>query len=187
MPLEMLRLGNEFGLRYFMSEFSESLFYFAYEIVKNREVAEDIVSESFFKLWSKGADANSLDWLRSFLYIVTRNACYDYVGSGYSKAITLQVEEMLDREEDRAEILTQIIYLELLDQVVGKLKKLPKLQAEVFRMSYLEGKGTQEISEALHTTTSNVYFVWSKALSTLMVIFRQKKLVYFYLYYLYYL
>ncbi|MFD1771454.1 RNA polymerase sigma factor [Sphingobacterium suaedae] len=170
----MLQFGNELGLRYFMSRFAEGLHFFAYSITKNREVAEEIVSESFCKLWLGRTKAVSVQAVKSYLYLVTRNACYDYVDSTYYKAVDLGEELLWNKIENRSDILTQIIYSELIEQIVNELEKLPKYQAEVFRLAYLEGLDTQEICALLGTTANNIYFARSKALSALKLVFKKK-------------
>lgn len=171
--LEMLQLGQEAGLRYFMSQFGESLRFFAYKITKDREASEEIVSESFYKLWERKEKIPSLEFVRSFLFLITRNSCYDYVGSSYQRKVSLEEEAVLDINQESTDILTHIIYVELIEQITTELKKLPKQQAEVFRLSYLEGMSTREICETLETTASNVYFARSKAISALRLIFKE--------------
>lgn len=170
----MLRIGDEAGLRHFMSHFGDSLRFFAFKITKNKELSEEIVSETFYKLWQRREKAESTEWVKSFVYLVTRNACYNYTGSLAHKTIVFGDEEMSDVADVNSDILTQIIYVELIEQIVGELKNMPEQQAAVFRLSYLEGMDTREICEALGTTASTVYFAKSKALSTLRMIFKEK-------------
>ncbi|HMR19621.1 MAG TPA: sigma factor, partial [Sphingobacterium sp.] len=102
----MLQAGNEVGLRYFMSRYAEQLRFFAYKITKNKEVSEEVVSESFYKLWQGRGKAVSIEAIKSFLYLVTRNACYDHIGSSYHKAVDLGEELLWDAVEKKADILT---------------------------------------------------------------------------------
>ena len=172
--LQMLQAGNEVGLRYFMSQYGEQLRFFAYKITKDKEVSEEVVSESFYKLWQGREKAVSVEAIQSFLYLITRNACYDHIGSSYHKTVDLGEELLWDKVEKKADILTHIIYVELIEQIVVELDKLPRQQAEVFRLSYIEGMDTQEICDTLGTTASNVYFARSKAVSALRLIFKEK-------------
>lgn len=174
--LLLLQSGNEEGLRFFMSNYGNHLRFFAYKITRNKEVSEEIVSESFYKLWQGHEKATSLESVKSFLYYATRNACYDHVGSAYYKTLQHGEELLWDTAEDKNDALTQIIYTELIGQIVAELDKLPKQQAEVFRLSYLEGMDTSEICKVLGTTANNVYFARSKALSALKVVFKEKDL-----------
>lgn len=172
--LHLLQIGNELGLRYFMGQLAEPLRFFAFGITKNKEVSEEVVSESFCKLWLGRANAVSVQAIKTYLYLVTRNACYDYIGSSYKKSVDLGDDLLWDRIETRTDILSQIIYNELIEQVIAELDKLPKQQADVFRLAYLEGMDTQEICEALGTTANSIYFARSKALSALRLVFKKK-------------
>lgn len=165
--IKELAADKELGLSYFINKYEESLSFFAYKITRNTEATEEIVSESFFKLWQRRHKLPNADFVRSFLFLVTRNACYDYINSVQEKQIRSHEELPLDIEENRTDILMEIIYAELIEQVAAELDKLPKQQAQIFRMSYLEGMETSEICEELNTSASTVYFSRSKALVTL--------------------
>lgn len=157
-----------------MGQLAEPLRFFAYSITKNKEVSEEIVSESFCKLWQGRTNAVSEKAVKSYLYLVTRNACYDYVGSAYRNSVDLDEELLWDSIETRSDILTQMIYAELIGQIVAELDKLPKHQADVFRLAYLEGMDTDEICEVLGTTANSIYFARSKALAALRLVFKRK-------------
>src|SRR5690606_16352483 len=102
----------------------------------DKEAAEEIVSDSFYKLWQGRENAKSVESIKAFLYISTRNACYDYSG---------KLKNRVHSEEDALEtlvcqnsdILTQIIYTELIQLIAQEVDKLPQQQAAVFRMTYL--------------------------------------------------
>lgn len=172
--LQLLLNGNELGLRYFMAQLAEKLHYYAFSITKNKEVAEEIVSESFCKLWMTRSNATSVQAVKSYLYLITRNACYDYVGSAYRKTVDLGDDQLWDQLDTRKDILTQIIYTELIELIGQELTKLPKQQAEVFRLAYLEGMDTKEICVELGTTVNSIYFARSKALASLRLAFKEK-------------
>jgi len=164
--LDDFRLGHESGLRYFMGRFGHSLRFFAYSIIRDKEAAEEIVSDSFYKLWNGRDKVKSIGNMKAFLFISTRNACYDYAGT--LKNRMHMGEDVLDTIICKdTDVLTQIIYTELVQLIAKAVNKLPEQQAAVFRMTYLEGLSTREVSEKLGTSTSNVYFAKSKAISTL--------------------
>lgn len=166
--------GQESGLRYFMEKYGEALRFYAYKITRDKEIAEEVVSESFFKLWQNRWKMESSDSIRSFLYLVTKNACFDFLKSAHKKKITYWDEEILSINNPENDVLTHMIYVELIEQITEELKKLPRQQAEVFEMSYLKGMETEEICKALNTTISNVYYAKSKALSKIRMAFEEK-------------
>lgn len=177
-PLSDLRNGKEAGLTFYMSKYGSSLRFFAYSIVKDKGAAEEIVSDSFYKLWNGRERTKTEDNVRAFLYLSTRNACYDYVDLNVNRAkYDSDALDMLIQPDQDFE--AQIIYNELLNAISKELEKLPATQAKVFKMSFFEGLETKEICDMLDTTPSTVYFAKSKAIQTLKEIFKEKNLKYY--------
>lgn len=170
-PFLNLKEGKETGLTFYMSKFGSSLRFFAHSIVKNKGVAEEIVSDSFYKLWKGRGRIKTEDNIRAFLYLVTRNACYDYIDLKTNKiqhdSVSLDFLPLPDQDLE-----AQIIYNELLNQISKELEKMPEMQSKVFKMTFLEGLKTAEICELLNTTPNTVYFSKSKAVQTLKDVFR---------------
>jgi RNA polymerase sigma-70 factor (ECF subfamily) len=64
----------------FFDQHYTALCFFAHSIVMNMEEAEDIVQESFCKLWNKKEDFEiATANVKAFLYMVVKNACLDYL------------------------------------------------------------------------------------------------------------
>lgn len=172
----MLRLGQEEGLRYFIAKLGSPLRFFAYKIVKNKHAAEDIVSDCFVKLWNRRDQACSSQSVKVFLYLIVRNACYDYIGAQYQQKIVLMDDDvLLNEHEGYFDVLSEITYAELVVIISKEVEKLPSRQAEVFKMSYLDGLDTDEICEELKISASNVYFTKSKAISAIRKALSLKK------------
>jgi len=55
------------------------LYYFAKRFVLDRQDAEDIVAESFIKLWRLRENFDNPQSIKAFLFITTRNGCLDFL------------------------------------------------------------------------------------------------------------
>src|SRR5258708_2048152 len=82
---------NAKAFAYIFKLHRKALVYFAEKILGVREEAEDIVADSFMKLWAKHADFDSFPAIKSFLYIVARNACFDFLK--FSKRVSASQKE----------------------------------------------------------------------------------------------
>ncbi|WP_156307659.1 RNA polymerase sigma factor [Sphingobacterium endophyticum] len=173
-----LQQGQESALCFFMDQYSHALHFHAYKFVKNKDVAREIVSDAFVKLWERRLNFDSEERIKSFLYLVTRNECLDYLKQSRNK-YQHDEEFLVGLESTEENILTKIIYTELIELIVKEIEKLPKQQGQIFQLSVLEGKETEEICEELGTTASNVYFSRSKAISTLKKVFKHKNISYY--------
>jgi len=61
----------------------QELFYFSYSIIKSREVAEEIVSDVFIKLWRMRNQLPDIQNLTVFLYTITRNLSINHITRNY--------------------------------------------------------------------------------------------------------
>src|SRR5699024_9843938 len=155
-------------------KYTDPLLFYAYKFISDKEASEEIVSEAFCKLWNGREKAVSVGSVRSFLYTVTRNACFDFLGTFHKKTFFNAEESFLDTASVYHDIHADIVYTELIEVLVKESESSPKRQAEVFRLAYLEGLNTQAICERLATSASSVYAARSKALSSLKAFFKDQ-------------
>ncbi|MEJ5055303.1 RNA polymerase sigma factor [Sphingobacterium sp. MYb382] len=172
-----LQDGRESAMSFFIKEFSQPLLFFAWKIVKDKSVAEELVSDAFVKLWERRSNFSSSDSIKSFLFLVTRNAGLDVLKQ---KRNRFQHDDslLLDLESEDPDMLTKIIYIELIEQIAAEVEKLPNKQRQVVQLSIMEGKDNEEICSELGTSLSTVYFARSKAISTLKQVFKRKNISY---------
>ncbi|WP_144043740.1 sigma-70 family RNA polymerase sigma factor [Sphingobacterium cellulitidis] len=172
--LAALTSGQEFGLKHYMKVHGSALRYFAFSIVKDKSVAEEIVSDSFVKLWTGREKVSTESGIKAFLYISTKNACLDHINLLKNKVVHDYeiLDELTSPNED---ILTKMIQIELIKLIVEEVEKLPKQQARIFKMTYFEQKETDEICDELGLSSSSIYFARSKALATLKKAFGFKR------------
>lgn len=92
----------------------KSQLYFANELVNNHERAEEIVAESFSKLWLMEEDLDNYQTTRSFLYLTTRNACYTYLKRS-GKLSESEVLELYSNDNWEEDFFCHVLEAELLD------------------------------------------------------------------------
>lgn len=154
--ISLFRQGEEKSLVYIVRRFQKELLFFANNMIQKEEVAEEIVDDSFLKVWQRHSDFNALPALKSFLYIAVKNACLDYLKSPKNKPLENITD--LDRELPSPDSVdANMIYSELLGLIFREVEQLPEKQKQVFLMSYIEGLTTEEIAERLAISTNAVF------------------------------
>jgi len=176
--LHELQNGHESGLHHFIQLYGKPLRFFAYNIIRNKEAAEEIVSDVFFKLWRARVNFATEQKIKAFLYIATRNACYDYLDSPKNR-IHYDVDITDELPHAQPDLLVKIIEAELIELVYQEVNNLPDNQAAVFRMSYMDGMTTDEICDSLGMTANAVFLARSRALAKLRVVFKEKQLIWY--------
>lgn len=143
----------------------ERLFRYAYTITKDRQMAEDVVSEVFTNIWHKKPDYNTIKELSSYLHVsvkhlAIRMASKDpgkFTYSTYDEA--LQVSDAIDPED----ILLGQELKQLVDAVIHNLSPHSKL---VFDMARNKGLTYDQIAQELgiskKTVESHMYNVLKK-------------------------
>ena len=152
------------------------LLYFARSMVHEQEAAEEIVSDSFVKLWRRRDAFENADKIKAFLYIVTKNACLNYVQSAHVRQeIDHEAIHLLESAEP--ETYVRLVRAELMQQIYEEVMKLPEKQREVFRLTYFEDLTTDEIAGRLGMTTTAIFANRSRASEALRKVFRDKELL----------
>ena len=164
--VEGFRDSNEMVIRQLYDLYYRSLCYFADQLINDKAVAEDIAVDSFLKLLNKKDDFNSLAEIKSFLYKVTRNACFDVLRKKKSRdrynrelAYMAEPDEMFgDQEMITAKVL-QVIYAEV--------ENLPGQCKQVFKSIFMEGKTTATVALEMGISPQTVLNQKSKAVHSL--------------------
>jgi RNA polymerase sigma-70 factor (family 1) len=90
----ILQLQQRFALYEDMKAYKElyellynPLFKFSFSFVKNKEAAEEIISDVFIKLWLIKTELTSIDNLKVYLYTITKNFSLNYITKNYKNAV----------------------------------------------------------------------------------------------------
>jgi RNA polymerase sigma factor (sigma-70 family) len=160
------RAGEEQSIRHAFDKYYRPVTYYALKILNDETCAEDIVSEAFRKAWDARRTLETPKNLENYLYLVTRNACVSHWRKRKTARTTdkdwthlfsdAEIDSPLDREHAQSRLIKVI--LEQLESLPG---------GDIVRMSFLEGKSTEEIAEKLQISKNNVYIQKSRALDTL--------------------
>ncbi len=157
-------------ISYIWSEFNGKLYYFALQLIKNPQDAEDVVATVFERIQKKAYDFESMpkSHIQSFLYTAVRNQCIDYFRSKAREAKGVEnFRTSLNTLENSVTIEHLVIQTDLLNKLYCEIKNLPKGQREVFKLTYIEGLDVREISKKLGISVSTVTTQRQRALEYL--------------------
>ena len=74
-----IKKGNVNAFRGLFEEMYPALCMYAYRYVKDNEQCKDIVQEVLLLYWERRAGFDNIFQVKSFLYIVTRNRCLNFI------------------------------------------------------------------------------------------------------------
>jgi len=143
------------------------LYFYCCRVVGQQDVAEDIVEETFIKLYN----ARHHDNPKAFLYVTCRNACYDHLRSiGIHRRIHEQIPPPDQNEADDYNMM----YTEYITELHKRLPQLPLRCREVFEM-YLKGFTTRQITNSLKISEQTARNQKTKAIGILQQLLGMKK------------
>ena len=161
-----LQSGDEKGLTCYFNHFFSRLLYFSESITKSETASQDIVSDSFLKLWQSRKSLKQNSHVRHFLYQVVRNSSINYlreIKKDRQRENTLiQIMPVAEKH-----ILEKLIEAETYHNFYAAFARLPKKCRIIFEMFYLEKRPVKEIARVLSISVNTVKSQKQRALQLL--------------------
>lgn len=153
-------------------EHVDALFSYCAFKVSDREVARDLVQETFTKTWLHLAQGGKIDTFKPFLYRTLRNCIIDHYRKKKSVSLDALAEDGFDPGEDTSERL-----LDSLDGTRAKalLGKLPEEYADIIYMRYIEEMSLEEIAQATGLTKNTAGVRVHRGLQKLKALFEHER------------
>lgn len=139
----------------------DSLFHFSYSFVKSKQVAEELVSDVFVKLWQIRSRLNAIDNLKLYLFGITKNFSLSYLARA-SKNLSIQLD-VLDLDETDIESVIEFknpedLYIskETIKNVMKAILDLPPQCQIIFSLVKVEGLKYKEVARLLDISVFTV-------------------------------
>jgi RNA polymerase sigma-70 factor (family 1) len=132
------------------------LFQFARTLVKEREAAEEIVSDVFIKVWEKRKDLEKIDNLKVYLYVTTRNRAFNYL----DKQRRFDTDPIDDVPVELTSVYLDpeqlMITADMLALIQRAIDRLPPKCRIIFRLVKEDGLKYREVAEILDVSVKTV-------------------------------
>jgi len=154
--ISLLSKGDQKALQSVVYQYSDQLLLFSIGFVRKREIAEEIVSDAFVTLWNQQHKASEIRDLKSYLYILVRNASISHLrkmnGKREISIDDLQEYHTLPITGPETEDFTE----EVLTQINKAIDQLPPKCKIVFTLAKVQGMKYKEISELLNISVKTI-------------------------------
>ncbi len=160
------RDGQESSFKKVFEMLYPSNLYYAFQITQDQSAAEDIVEESFVKIWAKRGQMENIKVLKSYLYVTIRNGAFNWQNLRKRQNNMEKDLEMFGEHSDRS-VLEGIVHAEVLQQIYTVLDRLPTACRRIMRMAYIEGMTTRKIAETLKLTVGTIKTQRTKGISVI--------------------
>ena len=152
--------------RELFGKYYKALCYYAWDMVKDTDVAEDLVQDAFTAYWNHRDDvANEEQSIKAFLYSSIRNAVFNR--NRHQKVVDKYFSRLGLTELEEADYDRKIITAEFYAELNRILSTLPAGCRQVFHLSYMEELSNQQVADELHISINTVKTQKQRALKVI--------------------
>jgi len=177
--IKELRNGSHKAFNAIYDIYADKLYGFAFAHTKSREMANDLVQETFLKLWTMRESLSVDGSLQALLFTMSHHKMIDTFRIQINK---VEFEDYIEFSEnvdlgDNA-IEKKIYYDDFLKALKHCKRQLPNRQMEIFEMSRENGKSIEEIATQLKISEQTVKNQLTSAMKTLRTKLVKYNLIY---------
>lgn len=162
-----LNKGNVDAFEQIYESYWAELYSYAYNILRDKAVCEEIVQEIFFSLWTKRRELQITHSIRAYLFTAVKFQTLNYIKSekvkrNYAASYGAFKKILFDNSNEE-----NIHLADLKSLVENEVAKLPEKCQQIFRLSRNEHQSVKNIADLLNISHKTVENQLSKALKQL--------------------
>jgi RNA polymerase sigma-70 factor, ECF subfamily len=161
---------DAFGLVY--DAFSEKIYKFIYFRVGHREIAEDILSDTFVKAWSKLNQVSGSKTFSAWVYQIAKHNIIDYYRL---KKTTVDLEDVSDVLVDLANPIDELNLQLEQKRILSILDQLSTEQQQVIKYRFFEDLSNEEIAQIMNKSEGAIRVLQHRAIIRLKQLLQGKK------------
>jgi RNA polymerase sigma-70 factor (family 1) len=153
--IQAFQQGDPQAFNFIFACYYPSLCFFANRLTAGQSMHEDITQESFIRLWQKHNAFSCENAIKAFLYIITRNACLNFIRHWQRRQKNM-LSWSRSRRDDEETVLGKLAKMDVHRQVHSAVRALPPECSRIIWLSYLDGLKNQEIAQLLNISVHTV-------------------------------
>ncbi len=154
--VKLLKKGDVVAFDAIYNKYCRKLHGFVLMYLKQEEDAEEIVQEVFIKIWNSRDKIDVYASFESFLFTIAYNATMSLLRKRMTEAKSREYLKSVQQIEGAEEVIEELQFKELNDQLESLLERLTPRQKEIFQLSREEGLTHAEIAQKLNISESTV-------------------------------
>lgn len=170
--IPLLRKGDKKAYEAVYDEFFGVLYHLCLNYLHDDKVSEELVQDTFMKLWEIRETLNDQINIRNFLYTITKNNCLNYLRNqkiSLKHQENMKYLEMQFNYESLEKLGNYLQFEELRNKIDEAISKLPAEVIETFKLSRFEELPYREIADRQGISIKTVEARISKSLRILRV------------------
>lgn len=154
--------GNIDSFNIIVNKYEIFILKFIYNMIKDREAAEDIAQEVFITVYNKLYMYNSSYKFSNWLLQISKNKCIDYIRK-YKRVYEANLEDVRDLSSKEISPEQSVEYKETKERVEKFINSLGDIDRQIIILRYTEELTFLDIGEILNMSESAVKRRYYKA------------------------
>lgn len=162
-----LKNGSYAAFAMIYEAYADRLYGFVLKNLKNRQLAQDIVQDTFMRLWVNRKHLNCFGNLQGFIFAIAKYQVIDHFRRQIHEP---EFEDFIEHADSQAGGISPedlLLYDEFLTQLAQSKKHLSRRELEIYEMSREKHLSIRDIAERLHISEQTVKNHLTSALGTL--------------------
>jgi RNA polymerase sigma-70 factor (family 1) len=148
--------------------FWKKLYGMAYNHLRDRTLAQELVQDVFVKLWLNRSQLSQVENTQAYLFRALRNKIYDHFDSVACRKKHHELA-LVNFSEERNDVEDIVVFNEGMSLIGEELKKMPKKTQTVFRLSKFHKYSNDEIAAKTQLSSKAVEYHITQAIKKLRV------------------
>lgn len=159
-------MSEKFDITQLFKDHNEQIFRYIYARTGNKELSQDITSDTFLKAWNKRLTyKKDKASIKTWLYTIARNTMVDYFRSAKNNNELPIIDEIKDNFPEKGK--DKLEQGQLFDFILKKMQYLSNEESELLTLRYINQLELQEISNITGKSNTAVRVSIHRALDRL--------------------
>lgn len=164
--------NDEHAFKELFDLFAQRLYQFSYSFIKDKSVAEEAVSDVFFKVWLNRSQLVNIQNIKAYLFKATYHTSLNYLDEIRRKSAVSLEEIEVELGVDLLCPETELINQELKELIEKAIERLPHRCKLIYKMAKVEQMKYKEIAELLEISVKTINHQLSIALKKIGEVIR---------------
>jgi len=174
--IQAFKKGDTKAFEQLFNKYHKKLYAYLFRLLKSKEDAEEIVQETFIKIWEKREEFIEGYSFDAFLFKIAKNSFISLTRKKVNQKVFENHPEIYT-EIDSSTSENYIIFKETRDIINSIIEGLPPKRREIFRLRRIDNLSRKEIAEKLEISIPTVDNQLMKANSYLKEEFKKYSLL----------
>ncbi|MGQ8335184.1 RNA polymerase sigma factor [Sunxiuqinia sp. A32] len=158
---DKIKAGDKQAFRHYYDEYYSSLCFYANSVVDDIELAQDIVSDCFVRIWERKEKILIKTSFENYMLLTVRNQIYSYLRSPRSRRTG--IDSIVDRLESIPIEEYDLEREETIQKVYNLIAELPEQRRKILQLAILNGLSYKDIAQELKISVNTVKTQMSRA------------------------